>query len=454
MAFLTSLAAFIVALAILVVVHEFGHYLAARQCGVKVLRFSFGFGRVLWQRVGRHDGTEWAVSAFPLGGYVKMLDEREAPVPSSELPRAFNRQSLRARSWIVAAGPLANFVLAIALYAMLALGGIDDLRPRLDAPPAGTPAQAAGIAAGDEIVQVEGQPAQAWSEVRWAAMRAVLDARPLQLELRGSDGVHRPARLAIPAALAAAPDQDALGGLGLRLEPPHLPAVVGTVEPGSPAARAGVRTGDRIMDVDGQAVPAWHVFARYVRERPGQRIAMGIARAGDRQFIDIEVGRHDAAGAVFGRVGLGVSVPSDFVDPRRIVVRHGVLSALHHGVDQTWQTSILTLRFMWRMVLGEVSWRNISGPITIADYAGQTAQIGISAYVRFLALISVSLGVLNLLPIPVLDGGHLLYHFAEFIHGRALPERLIEVSQQVGMTLLGLLMMFAFYNDFNRLFSG
>ena len=454
MAFVNALWAFIVAIAVLVVIHELGHYLAARSSGVKVTRFSFGFGPVLWSRRGKHDQTEWAISAFPLGGYVKMVDEREGEVAAAELPRAFNRQSLAVRSWIVVAGPLANLLLAVAIYAALGMAGIDDFRPVVGQPAVASAAHQAGIEAGDEILALADQSVTSWSDFRWQVLQSVLDDKPLALKIRKRDGSERQVVIVIPESVASAPDRDTMSALGLRLMPLQYPAVVGSVLGESPAAAAGLLAGDRIAALNGKVVGDWAAFAMAIHAMPGQHVSLTIERNGESRVVELDVAAHSVEGAVIGRIGVGVALPENLVDDRRIEIRHGPVSAIGYGVGQVWQTSILTLRFMGRMLLGEVSWRNISGPVTIADYAGQTAQIGASAYLRFLALISISLGVLNLLPIPVLDGGHLLYYFAEFIYGRALSERVIEVSQQVGMTILALLMMFAFYNDFNRLFSG
>lgn len=450
---LTTVVAFVFALALLVVFHELGHYTLARVFNVKVLRFSFGFGKTLWSHRAGADGTEWAICLFPLGGYVKMLDEREAPVEPNEINRAFNRQSLPARALIVVAGPIANLVLAVVFYLVLAMGGIADFRAQIGQPPALSAAANAGLVDGDLVLAANNEPVVSWTDLRWLAMRSVLDGLPLQLDLLAVNGVHRQVSVVIPDVLLNAPDQDTLRGLGLMLPRPHLPAMVGPVQSGSAAMAAGIRSGDQVLAVDGSPVREWADFAQFAREAPGRQLALSIRRDGQTVTILATPAGTDEGGKTVGRLGVGVLIPPDYKDERGIVVDHNLWQATGYGLRQTWDTSVLTLRFMGRMLTGGVSWRNISGPVTIADYAGQSAHLGVSSYVRFLALISISLGVLNLLPIPVLDGGHLLYYLIEAFKGRALSDRAMEIGQQLGMTVLALLMMFAFYNDFNRLLS-
>ena len=450
---LTTIVAFVFALAVLVVFHELGHYTLARVFNVKVLRFSFGFGKTLWSRRAGSDRTEWAICLFPLGGYVKMLDEREAPVEPIEFNRTFNRQRLHARALIVLAGPVANLLLAVVFYLVLAMGGIADFRAQIAQPPVASAADNAGLTEGDLVLAANNEPVASWTDLRWLTMRSVLDGQPLQLELLGENGVHRQVSVIIPDVLLHAPDQDALRGLGLQLPRPKLPAIVGPVQPGSAAMLAGILSGDRLLAADGSPINEWSDFAQVARSSPGRELTLSIERDGERLTIMATPAGIDEGGKTVGRLGVGVLIPADYQDARSIVVNHNLWQAVGYGLRQTWDTSLLTLRFMGRMLTGDVSWRNISGPVTIADYAGQSAHLGVSSYVRFLALISISLGVLNLLPIPVLDGGHLLYYLIEAFKGRALSDRAMEIGQQLGMTILALLMMFAFYNDFNRLLS-
>jgi regulator of sigma E protease len=446
--------AFLLALAVLVVVHEMGHYLAARACNVKVLRFAFGFGKVVWMRRRGSDATEWAISLFPLGGYVKMLDEREGEVSVAELPRAFNRQSVGRRAFIVAAGPAANFLLAIVLYWFLFMYGVTELKPRLGPPPAGTPAAMAGIGEGMTVRAVNGQAIETWQQLRWEAIRTALDKEPLQLEvvnMQREISVHRieGGRFDLEEL-----EKDPLRLLGLVLYRPRLPAVVGRVLADSAAAQAGFRPDDRVLAIDGKPVAQWSELAAIAGAAPGRLLKFDIERDGGRIELAASPRLAEEGGRKLGRLGLMAKEGQGEAFEMTTVVSYGPFDSIQRSLAQTWDTSILSLRMMGRMLTGELSWKNISGPVTIADYAGQSAHLGASYYLRFLALISISLGVLNLLPVPVLDGGHLMYYLVEFLKGGPVSERALEIGQQIGFALLALLMAFAFYNDINRLVSG
>ena len=442
---------FLLALGILIVVHEFGHYSVARLCGVKVLRFSLGFGKPLLMRRFGPDQTEWVLSAFPLGGYVKMLDEREAPVPAHEQHRAFNRQTVWRRIAIVAAGPLANFVLAIVLYWGLYVGGVEELRPRLGPPVAASPAEQAGFADGDVVRSVDGRPVQTWQEFRWELINDALDKRVVVIETINDTREIVFRKLDLSAATVDQDKQDIATQVGLTLQRPKLPAVLGKLSPGGAAEAAGLREGDRVVRIGEKAVEDWTELVMAVREAPGQTLEAEVVRDGGAYVTRIVPVSVEENGRAIGRIGVGVADAEGRRELMFVTVRYDSLDALGKGLRQTWDTAALSLSVMGRMIVGEVSVKNLSGPVTIADFAGQSARMGFSHYIKFLALISISLGVLNLLPVPVLDGGHLLYYVIEIIKGGPVSERVMEIGQQIGMALLAALMAFAFYNDINRL---
>lgn len=446
--------AFIIALAILVVVHELGHFLAARFCGVKVQRFAFGFGKVIWSRRAGRDGTEWAISAFPLGGYVKMLDEREGEVAPSEVHRAFNRQTVGRRALIVAAGPAANFLLAIALYWMLFMNGVVELKPRLAQPPSGSAAALAGVKGESTVLAVNGVHIRTWQDLRWEVMRSVLDRLPLEIRVADSGRQISTHVITTEGFSIADLENDPLRPLGLSLFRPRLPPVVGDVQPGSAAAEAGILVGDRVLSIDGKPIGDWSELASMARAAPGRELRFDLARDG--RIVNLPVTPREASdgGNRIGRLGLLAREGSGDAFQMTTLVRYGPLDSITRALGQTWDTSVFSLRMLGRMLTGDLSWKNLSGPVTIADYAGQSARLGPSYYLRFLALVSISLGVLNLLPVPVLDGGHLMYYLVEFFKGGPVSERALEIGQQIGFVLLALLMAFAFYNDINRLVSG
>jgi len=451
---LNYLIPFALALGLLILVHELGHYSVARWCGVKVLRFSIGFGKPLLVRKAGPDGTEWALSAFPLGGYVKMLDEREAPVEATELHRAFNRQSVYRRFAIVAAGPIANFLLAIVLYWGLFVAGTDELRPRLALSDTPAIAQAAGVRDGDLVLAVDDEAVRSWQDLRWVLLRHALDDREVVLQVRTLEEVEAFRRLDLAGVQIDDGNKDLILRIGLKPWRPLIPALIGRIADGSAAARAGLRSGDEVLAIEGQAIAGWGELVAQVRDAAGRSLRFEVLREGQRLSVDVTPDEINENGERFGRIGVAVAEPLQGGLSMFAEVRYGVVEGLVKAVRQTWETSVLSLQMIGRMITGEVSWKNISGPVTIADYAGQTAQLGLSHYLKFVALISISLGVLNLLPIPVLDGGHLLYYTVEIIKGGPIPERIMEIGQQIGLTLLIMLMAFAFYNDINRLISG
>jgi regulator of sigma E protease len=452
--FVWYLGAFLLALGILVVFHELGHYLAARVCDVKVLRFSVGFGKVLWSRRYGADQTEWAVAAFPLGGYVKMLDEREAPVAATERERAFNQKSVGRRAFIVVAGPIANLLLAVFLYWALFIHGVEELRPRLAAAPPATVAAAAGVIEGDVVQAVNGVAIQTWQELRWEVLHRALDREMIELEVGTETAPVRRYQIASSGLNLHELEQDPLRPLGLLLYRPKLPPVIGEVSPGSIAEAGDLRRGDLVLAIDGESVSDWHQVATKARLSPGTELRLDVQRDGATLLVKLTPAIVEESGQRIGRLGIRAQETVEIQQDRFLTVRYGPLDAATKAVRQTWETSIFSLRMMGRMLTGELSWKNLSGPVTIADYAGQSAKLGPTHYLRFLALVSISLGVLNLLPIPVLDGGHLMYYLVEVIKGGPLSERVMEYGQQVGFFLLAVLMTFAFYNDIQRLISG
>jgi len=454
MTLLHTLVAFIVALGLLIVVHEYGHYLIARLCGVKVLRFSVGFGRPLVTKTIGKDQTEWVIAAIPFGGYVKMLDEREGPVEAREADRAFNRQSVWRRFAIVVAGPVANFLFAIAVYAGLFMYGLPEARPVVGNPPEGSVAAAAGLHSGDTVRAVDGEAISTWQELRWRVLQSALQRQSLRLELLDERGHLRDATLDLHSFPADDVESDALERVGLRLYRPPLEPVIGQVVAGSAAERAGLAAGDRVLRADGNPIESWDALVALVQARAETPLRLTIERNGVRQDLAVTPSAVSAGQKRIGRIGAAPQIPAAHAERMMIRVQHGLGEALWKGVAKTGDIAIFSLKMLGKMLMGEVSWRHLSGPVTIADFAGQSAQMGWISYVTFLALISISLGVLNLLPIPLLDGGHLMYYAIEVVKGKPVSERAMELGQRVGLALLLVMMAFAFYNDLNRLLTG
>lgn len=441
---------FLIAISILVVAHEFGHYLAARLAGVKVLRFSLGFGKPLLSRRFGRDRTEWTLALLPFGGYVKMLDEREGVVAAAEAHRSFNRATVWRRIGIVAAGPIANFILAIVFYWVLFLHGMPAMKPLIGEPPAGTPAAHAGLVSGDEIRRVNGTDTPSFQDLRLELLRAGVAGDPIELDL--ADG--RSVQLDAPPMQTENLERDTLRPLGIVRYEPAIEPVIGEVLPGGAAARAGFRSGDRLLAADGQSVATWQDWVSLIRRHPSQPLRIAYERQGQQGELTVVPDTSEENGKRVGKIGAGPRIDEAVFDALTTELRYGPIEALGRGAQKTWEMSLFTLEMMGRMVLGQVSWKNLSGPLTIADYAGQSATLGWISFVGFLALVSVSLGVLNLLPVPLLDGGHLMYYVAEVLTGRPVSERTMEIGSRVGMMLLLLLMSFALFNDLQRLIGG
>jgi regulator of sigma E protease len=444
---LTAILAFAFALGSLIIVHEFGHYLAARLCNVKVLRFSVGFGRVLAGRRYGRDQTEWAISAFPIGGYVKMLDEREGEVAPHDLTRAFNRQSVYRRFVIVMAGPLANFCLAIFLYWLVFMHGMPGIRPVIGNVAPESAAAHAGFTPGEIIASIGEEKVATWQDARWMLLKHAVSNQSIRIEVHNPRGEISWRTLVTGGLTPEQLDSDFLAALGFLKQSDPIPSLLGQLTPGGAAERAGLQAGDEVVAVDGHPIRHWEELVKIIRDNPGKPITLGVRR-GNNMLPGLQVtpDTEAAGGQKIGKAGIR--------NPYYVEVRYGPLPSLGLALMRTWDTSVFSLRMLGKMVMGEISLKNLSGPITIADYAGQSAQVGWIPYLIFLALISISLGVLNLLPIPLLDGGHLMYYMLEIAKGSPVSDKAIEIGQHVGMGVLLLLMGFALYNDITRLING
>lgn len=454
-----TVVAFIVALALLIAVHEYGHYRVAVACGVKVLRFSIGFGHTLfsWKPRRQHPGqdTEFVIAAFPLGGYVKMLDEREGPVVAEERQRAFNTQPLRSRAAIVAAGPIANLLLAVVLYTAVNWIGVEEPVARLARPVAASLAEQAGLRGGEHVIRAgfdgELEPVQSFEDLRWRITRGALDGRDLTLEIAGEGG--RPAReIVLPLSRVGAKDADAQMFRRIGVVAPLTRPEIGELMSGGAAERSGLRSGDIVSTVGPTAIVDGQQLREVIRAsvdagQPRTQVWQ-VERGGQSVRIEVTPEVREEGGNKVGRVGAYVGSP-----PEMVTVRQGVIDGIWRGLVRTWEVSALTVRMMGKMLIGEASIKNLSGPLTIADYAGKSASLGLTQYLVFLALISVSLGVLNLMPLPVLDGGHLMYYLWEGLTGRSVSDAWMERLQRGGVALLLVMMSIAIFNDVTRLFG-
>ncbi len=453
MDFLYSVVAFVVALGVLVTVHEFGHFWVARRLGIKVLTFSVGFGRALWSRRSGSDGTEYVIAMIPLGGYVKMLDESEGDVAVHERHRAFNRQPLAKRVAVVVAGPAFNFLFAIVAYWCMYMIGVDGLRPIVAETAPDSVAARAGFQPGDAMESIQGTKVETWQSAVQAIIAASLDDRRIAVGV--VDAANRRQERVIDLETIVVDDLTRgrfFERIGFTPAQLMLPAVIDRVEAGRPAQRDGLRPGDRVVQAAGQDIGDWSDLVRIVREHPGETFDVVLERDGAGLTIRLTPDVEFAADhSRFGRIGAAARQPDDLMDRYYVTERHDPWSALVKGFMKTGEISTLTLRMMWKMVLLEVSLENLSGPVGIAEYAGASAQFGLSRFLEFLGIVSVSLGILNLLPIPLLDGGHLLYYAVEFLRGRPVSEASRFVGQRLGIALLVGLMGLALYNDLARL---
>jgi regulator of sigma E protease len=451
---MVTILAFFLTLGVLIVVHEYGHYRVAVACGVRVLRFSIGFGRVLWRRQPRPDGTEFVVCVLPFGGYVRMLDEREGAVAPGELDRAFNRKRLWQRALIVVAGPAANLLLAIALYAAAHWIGVDEPKALLGPPVAASVAERAGMRAGEWVRAwssdgAEWRDVRSLTDLRWQVTQSMLHGEDIELLVSARDGRGQ-RRVRLELAPLAAADVDAKTMQKIGLGNPWSEPVLGDVKAGGAGAAAGLKPGDRILTIDGIAIDDAAQARDAIRAsgKTGAALPMRwrIERAGTRMELVVTPAIVIDAGKRVGRLEVFPGQP-----PEMTSVRYGLVDGLTSAVTQTWQMSALTVKMLGKMIVGQASLKNLSGPVTIADYAGQSVRLGLAYYLGFLAVVSVSLGVLNLLPLPVLDGGHLMYYLFEAVTGRQVSELWLDRLQRGGVAIMLMMMSLALYNDMARL---
>lgn len=462
-----TLLAFIVTIGILVTIHEYGHYQVARWCGIRVLRFSIGFGKPLWKKTFGKDNTEFILAAIPLGGYVKMLDERElkqeqqdpnysgpmVEYSEAELANAFNRKSVYQRMAVVVAGPMANLLLAVALYWILFALGVTGLKPIIGNVEAGSLANQAKLNNGDLIQTIDGQSVKTWQDARWILLNASLEKSSVAIDVLDAQGVLQHSMMRFSGINNDA-EQDILAKLGIEMVKPNMPAIIGELMPDSAAASAGFLVDDEIVSIDQVLVKNWEDVVNAVKQSPNKQMQFEVLRANQIVTLNAIPTAVQDNGKEIGRLGASVRVNQEEMQNLIAEVHYTPIESLQKALEKTWDTSIFSLKMLVNMVTGKVSWKGISGPVSIASFAGESANLGLKVFVGFLALVSISIGVLNLLPVPVLDGGHLMYYIAEIIKGSPVSEQVMVVGQKIGLGVLGLLMMVAIFNDINRFMIG
>jgi len=449
-----SIAAFVVAIGVLVTIHEFGHFWVARKMGVKVLRFSVGFGKPLWIKKAGVDQTEYVIAAIPLGGFVKMLDEREGEVDAAELDRAFNRKSVWRRFAIVVAGPVFNFLFAILAYYLIFLAGVEGIKPVIGEIADPSPAHTAGVQRGDLILSINGIETGSWEKARFTLLEESVGAEQLRMRVQGADLQIREKVIDIrDLGLLQNEQIDLLRDLGLSSWRPDIPPVIDEVLDDGAAANAGLLAEDKILSLDRISINSTRLWVKLIRDNPEKSMPLRVLRDNEIVELTISPRTRSDAGETFGYIGVRnrIEIPESVRREMMVYERYGPLDAMFEAVDKTWRMSWLTIRVLGKLITGEASVKNLSGPITIAKYAGITARIGLEPFLGFLAIISISLGVLNLLPIPMLDGGHLFYYLIEILKGSPVSEGTEILGQKIGMMLLFCLMSIAIYNDLLRL---
>jgi regulator of sigma E protease len=456
---------FLLTMSILVTVHEYGHYQVAKWCGVKILKFSIGFGKPLWVKPFGKDKTEFVIAAIPLGGYVKMLDERELAAESTlespqaaydevELTRAFNRQPVFKRIAIVLAGPMANLLLAIGLYWILFMMGIVGMKPVLGQVIAKSPAAAASFTYGETIQKINGKKVASWQEVSWILLNESLKNSSVEVETLSNNHEIHIRQLDLSNIDQEAATKDILTASGLTVNQPDFPAKIGEVTKNSIADLAGLKTNDLVLSVNKTKVNIWEDFVQIVRAHPNKTLEIEVLRNSNVLNFAIKPEQFTANGKTFGRIGVSFKMNQAEQDQLFVTTHYNMPVAFIKATEKTWDISVFTLKMLGKMLTGQTSLKGVSGPLTIATYAGQSVQMGLNVFIGFLALISISIGVLNLLPIPVLDGGHLMYYIVEIFTGKPTSNLALNIGQRIGFFLLGCMMILAFYNDINRLITG
>lgn len=464
---MTTLLAFIVTIGILVTIHEYGHYQVARWCGIHVLKFSIGFGKPLLKKTFGKNRTEFILAAIPLGGYVKMLDERELKIDQedasdsepivnyteAELANAFNRKSVYQRMAVVVAGPMANLLLAVLLYWLLFSLGVTGLKPIIGNVEEDSLANQAKLKTGDMIQTIDGELVKTWQDARWILLNASLEKASVTVDTIDADRVIHHSTLRF-AGINNDAEQDILAKLGIEMVKPNMPAIIGKLLPDSAATTAGFHIDDEIISIDRVLVKSWEDVVNTVKQNPNKQMQFEVLRANQIITLYATPSTVQESGKAIGRLGASVKVNQKEMQSLLLDVHYTPIESLQKALEKTWDTSVFSLKMLANMITGKVSWKGISGPVSIASFAGESANLGLKVFLGFLALVSISIGVLNLLPIPILDGGHLLYYIIELVKGSPVSEQVMVVGQKIGLGMLAVLMMVAIMNDINRFVIG